>query len=511
LNKKIIRALVFIIAFLMIVLCLAGCNGKTNQSATATPSTEPTKNGGGGPNDLGGRTVRVLYWMVQPGEGAAPFADMGQEGVVMTQRIEEIQNNYNCKIQWVGDGTTHQAWDAMHKSILIGKPITDIAMVGNEHVIQAFEKGGLYTVLNDYADEIELNNQDLWDQKQIEQLFTLGGMTLAVAPAMSGIEQVFWGSICFFNKTMLERENLWNDYNLYEMQMNKTWTWAKMEEIAEKVVKDLNGDGVTDQYGLIYNAHTHVGLNASNSDGNYYGFFDVDPDGKAVFRGREPARMAVMELFYNAGKAGKGWLHIIDVPGQGPNEASREFFAAGNSAFIIDYGNQIQNYKELGMQDTIGAVAVPMGPDNTVNEYFLARQYYKPWIIPRNIENTEQIALVMKELCKPLYTLEEMEIGIEATLSDYIGGESQIIDTYIMMGHPDRGANCMESPFIATWAAPIASFYGSFGALINGEIDPRGLNEMWGDQVQQTMNDYWAKVLEGVERMQKKRKEAGLA
>ena len=218
----------------------------------------------------------------------------------------------------------------------------------------------------------------------------------------------------------------------------------------------------------------------------------------------------MLEFFYNAGSQGKGWLVAPEFKGDS-NEGARDFFAAGNAAFIIDYGNQIEFIIKRGMQDTLGAVAVPMGPDNPVNDYFLARQYYKPWIIPRNLSNTRDVALVLKELCKPLYTREQIEIGVEATLTDYIGNEREIIDTYLMMGDPARGANCNESPFIATWKAPIASYYGSMAVVINGGIDPHGLNEMWGDRVQQTLNDYWAIVQDGVKKMKDKRKQQGLA
>ncbi|HOV70278.1 MAG TPA: hypothetical protein PLZ84_08150, partial [Clostridia bacterium] len=86
----------FKIVFLVIVFCvtvfsLAGCSGgTTNQTEEPTPtSTVPTGSGG-----LDGREIRILI----AGQGPEPFKDRGQEGIKMTERIQEIEATHNCKI-----------------------------------------------------------------------------------------------------------------------------------------------------------------------------------------------------------------------------------------------------------------------------------------------------------------------------------------------------------------------------------------------------------------------------
>ncbi|HOV70519.1 MAG TPA: hypothetical protein PLZ84_09370, partial [Clostridia bacterium] len=364
---------------------------------------------------------------------------------------------------------------------------------------------------NDYADILEMDNADIWNQK-VREIMTIEGMTFALEPAFSGIELVNQGGVCFFNKSLLEREGVWDNYNLYEMQRNKTWNWDMMDEIGNKVTKDTNGDGTLDQFGMIYKTTiTHMAFNASNSDGGSdWGWYGVDSDGVPRFHGREPERLNVLKFFHKAGGSGKGWLNGTDF-GQDYDMAPINFFAEGKTAFLIDHGGALATIKETGMQDTVGVVAVPMGPDNTTNDYVLARVYYEAWTMPRNAEDMDSVALIMKEFCKPIFTKEEAEIGIEAFLADLIGDEEEIIETYKLLGDPVRAAYNKETPFIATWAGPIASYHGSFhNAIIQTGFLPEQLNDMYADQIQTTINDYWSKVLEGANKLKEKRRQQGL-
>ncbi|HOV70279.1 MAG TPA: extracellular solute-binding protein, partial [Clostridia bacterium] len=358
---------------------------------------------------------------------------------------------------------------------------------------------------------LEMDNPDIWNQT-VKDIMTIEGMTFALEPAFSGVELVNGGAVCFFNKSMLEREGIWDQYNLYEMQRNKTWNWDTLDEIGKKVLKDTDGDSVIDQYGMIYKTSiAHNAFNASNSNGGTdWGWFGVDSDGVPRFHGREPARLNVLKYFQRVGALGSGWLNGADF-NQDYEMGPINFFAAGNAAFLVDHGSALSVIKETDMQDTVGVVAVPMGPDNTNKEYYLPRVYYRAWAMPRNAEDMESVALIMKEFCKPLFTQEEVEVGIEAFLADLIGGEEEIIETYKMLGDPARSAYNKETPFSATWANPIASYHGSFhSAIIQTGFSPEELNDMYGDQIQTTINDYWAKVLEGAKKIKEKHKEQGL-
>ncbi|HOV68824.1 MAG TPA: hypothetical protein PLZ84_00700 [Clostridia bacterium] len=467
--KKGVLKIALLIFSLCLIITFSACKKADNPTGTATVTPEGTATQGPSSGlDFGGITIRVFNPDVPVGSGAAPYMDKGAEGLRMADRINEVQERYNVKIEWVGEaGKASDAWLQYNTSILTGKPAAELAIVDYWVIVQSVEKGGLYQVLNDYEDILELDNADIWNQKLLDEFFTIDGMTFGVEPVKRGIELVNEGTVCFFNKSMLEREGIWEKYNLYEMQRNKTWTWDAMDEIGTKVTKDTDGDSVADQFGLIFIWRiTHMGFNASNSDGGSdWGWYGVDSQGVPRFHGREPERLRVLNYFHQMGRKGKGWMIAPDY-GQNFVMGPIDDFTKGVAAFYICNGGYLETIAKNNMQDTLGAVAVPMGPDNTTGDYLMARVDYSPWVIARNIENPEAAAYVMKELSQPLFSEEEADIGVEAALADLVGEEEEIIETFKMLGDPKRSAYNKETPFIATWDNAIASYHGSFGSAI---------------------------------------------
>ncbi|HOV68825.1 MAG TPA: ABC transporter substrate-binding protein [Clostridia bacterium] len=507
-NKRLFKIVVLVFSFCLIIT-FSACKKADNPTGTATVTPEGTATQGpSGGLGFGGITIRAIRAY---GRGAEPLSDNAYEKQLMDERIREMEENYNFKFEWVVSGVAAGTYSDHWTSILTGKPIADIARVDYWVITQSLEKGGHYAVLNDYDDILELDSSELWDQMLIKELYTIEGMTFGAESYKYGVEQVYQGAVMFFNKSMLEREGIWDEYNLYDMQREKTWTWDTLDTVATRAVKDRTGDGITDQFGLICKySITHMGFNASNSNGGTgWGWYEVDREGKPVFRGREPERLRVLNYFHDMGQTGKGWLHAPDF-GTDSEWGPDKFFAEGNSAFIIDNGHNIELFSALKMQDTLGVVAVPMGPDNTKG-YNIARVYYKPWVMAKNASNFEACAYVIKEISRPLYTKEEADISVEVALADFIGNETEILETYKMLSDPERVAYNKETPFIATWAGVIASYHGSFAsAIIEAGFPPEQLNELYGDAIQTFINDYWALVLESAQKIKKKRQENGL-
>ncbi|HOV69317.1 MAG TPA: ABC transporter substrate-binding protein [Clostridia bacterium] len=514
-NLRVSRIWVAIIVIIMFIgLGLAGCKkgpASTSPGEQTTPGATSTGKAAEGYPDLGGMKVRILIPNLE-GTVEEAYEDSGVTGQRVIEMVQEIQANYNCTIEYVG-GVGNQAWEKLFTSILTGNPLADVSRADYWVVVQSVEKGGLYAVLNDYDYILDLDSNELWDQTLIDDFYTIDGMTFAAEAPKYGIELVYGGAVCFFNKSMLEREGLWNKYNLYEMQRNKTWTWDVMDEIGYTVTKDRDGDGTLDQFGLIYKyTITHMGFNASNTNKvSGWGWYEVDADGVPRFRGRDQDKLNLLHYFRDSGPKGRGWMRSFEWADGEHEPGPVKYFAGGNCAFLVDHGNQIATIHELEMQDTLGVVAMPLGPDNLNGDYNIARVYYNPWVIPRNAPDGEASAYILKEISRPLYTEEEEEIGIEAVLASVIGDEVEIIETYKMLGRPERAVYNKETPFIATWAGVIASYHGSFmSAIIENGFMPEELNELYADQIQTFINDYWNKVLEGAERLKKKRKEQGL-
>ncbi|HOV70219.1 MAG TPA: hypothetical protein PLZ84_07850, partial [Clostridia bacterium] len=137
-QNKAIKIVILAIVFCIAVFSLAGCNGGTsNQTEEPTSSaTVPSGNGG-----LDGREIRVLI----AGEGPEPYKDRGQEGIKMTERIQEIEATHNCKI--VFSSKSDYFDDIRQKfivSIMTGKPNSDIALLDYYWIAQGAENGGYY-------------------------------------------------------------------------------------------------------------------------------------------------------------------------------------------------------------------------------------------------------------------------------------------------------------------------------------------------------------------------------
>ncbi|HOV69096.1 MAG TPA: hypothetical protein PLZ84_02095, partial [Clostridia bacterium] len=123
-------------------------------------------------------TIKVDYGVGYLGSGTEPFADKGQTGIVMTERVNEIQEKYNCKLEWVTED--RHFWQKIETSILTGKPAIDLSQSGYWTLVRGVEKGGLYAVLSDYDDILELDSEELWDQQLLDEFYTIDGMLFGV-------------------------------------------------------------------------------------------------------------------------------------------------------------------------------------------------------------------------------------------------------------------------------------------------------------------------------------------
>ncbi|HOV69410.1 MAG TPA: extracellular solute-binding protein, partial [Clostridia bacterium] len=352
-----------VIAAAIMVVGLAGCNKTTTptetEQTTAAPGEKTARPIVNGYPDLGGMVVRVLHDPGVLGRNNASYSSVENESDKMKQRINEIRQNYNCEIEYVDKGDKSRGWRVLQTSILTNQPCADIAFVDNWVITDSVEKGGLYQVLTDFDDILELDNAELWNQELMHKFFTIDGMVFGAEAPQYGIELGYQGAVCFFNKSMLEREGLWDEYDLYEMQRNKTWTWDALDEVATKVTKDKTGDGTIDQFGMIYIwTITHFAFNASNcGESTGWGWYEVNDAGQPVFRGRERERLNVLYYFQQMGAKGKGWLRAPNYE-QDFIMGPLNDFTRGSAAFYISNGHVIELIKQNKMEDTLGVVAV---------------------------------------------------------------------------------------------------------------------------------------------------------
>lgn len=200
--------------------------------------------------------------------------------------------------------------------------------------------------------------------------------TLIIAPPGG----VFW------NKTIFERDNL---PDLYELQENYKWTWDKLREIAIKAKRDTDGDGEVDQWGL-----DAVGAPTSFIASN--GGFIVDVVDDIPELGlTDPKTVEALQYYQD--------LKIIDeVFYTAPEDSFWDYglnqFAAGKTAMFI--GAYWMRYMiEESMQDDYGFVFFPMGPQAT--EYTSSLAGFNFPVMSSAVEKPEEVALFWDAFTEP--------------------------------------------------------------------------------------------------------------
>ncbi len=123
-------------------------------------------------------------------------------------------------------------------------------------------------------------------------------------------------TLMFVNKTLLQKENI----EVPDAQ----WTWTDLEKIATAVTKDVNGDGVIDQFGT-YNYTWKEAVYANGAE-----LFDVD--GKKAFFSDKRVEEAV-----------KFVKRLEEL--NGGREVTQDDFDSGNVAFMPLLFSDYRTYK----------------------------------------------------------------------------------------------------------------------------------------------------------------------
>lgn len=185
------------------------------------------------PYDFGGQTVRISWYHPDDKTFGINFEDARGIG-----RVAEVEEMFNCKIEWVDDGSPSVPETFMAK-VLAGDPVADIQLLCRYRAFYQIASEGLLTPLNDILDE------DYWANKpkcyQAREHFMFKDQLYGFSLIDVGGWAIFW------NKDFFERENLPSPYELID---NGEWTWETLREIGHMATKDTTGDGEIDQWGF---------------------------------------------------------------------------------------------------------------------------------------------------------------------------------------------------------------------------------------------------------------------
>ena len=158
--------------------------------------------------------------------------------------------------------------------------------------------------------------------------------------------------LTFYNKDLIEEYDLEDPKELYE---KNEWTVEKMHEMAYKVQRDLDGDGVLDVYGI-----TSLYLNLWQSM-NHTGMVTTDSNGKFTLNFDDPALMRSFDYLRDATFEKDIWDNL-------GNTLATVTFSQGKHLFMLEpYWSIWELYTTTDKPPAFewDVVPLPYGADNT--------------------------------------------------------------------------------------------------------------------------------------------------
>jgi len=186
---------------------------------------------------------------------------------VFNARMHAAEKKYNCKfeIKQKYDGTTYN--NLIKSNALAGTKYADISFTSTGTVFPEWVKLGLVVPIDDY---IDFNLPIMQAFKRMSNGLLFKGKHYAY---ISNLLDVHAAPGVMFNRDIIEREGQPDILDLIE---NQQWTWQALLDIAQNCTKDINGDGIIDQWGIVTNDYSRyiTGVMASNGvqavvDGQY--------------------------------------------------------------------------------------------------------------------------------------------------------------------------------------------------------------------------------------------------
>lgn len=410
-QKKKFRVLFMAV---MLVFALVGCKGGEKEPASATPQPtnevkEPEKKQE--PTDkqeladklestdepekkqepeynFNGRVLKIgsYYDMTPVAENSAfdqAFAD----------RIKFVEENYNCKIEFVSIPDDYTA--AYITSVLSGEPICDIGYVMSYRLLPALIEGGIAYPVSD------LGVFDFNDYKWRPDYIEAGNYKGKNYSFLMKDPEVRYG--IFWNKTLFKKYGLPDLYDLYE---KGEWTWEKFREICLAGNQDLDNDGTMDIWGFnerenlewCYLYSNGVDVVEKTDSG-----VNVDLNDKKVIEALEE----LQDFSQNVPHEG-GWL--------GDWQAQIKNFRDGKVMMCLE--EFWISYAYLNeMQDEFGFVPFPKGPSAT--DWSCYGKEVAPRFMLNGIENPEEAALIYDLITDVVETEEEWDDLMEAELESW--------------------------------------------------------------------------------------------
>lgn len=309
-----------------------------------------------------------------------------------------INERFNTTIGFEAPGSSYEDTCALiRKSVTAGE--SDAFHLISFHVVS---NGSLVTQ-GYYMNWYDIPHIDFskpwWSDSTVEDLTENGKCFLAVGDAaVSSVSQTY---CMIFNKDKLA------DYdvpNVYDTVREGKWTLDYIQQIADGMARDLNGDGVMDDndfYGFSSN-------NASNLDAYLWAFdnmiFQRNGEGNLEFTYYNEKLVNIVEKLYHVfvedayvycpSTSKDAAVHVHNVP--------MEHFKKGGSVFVNALLSQTLTYLS-DFDDSYGILPYPKFDEDQAEYKTMVDGNHEAMAIGKNAIDLEYIGTITEALCAESY------------------------------------------------------------------------------------------------------------
>jgi len=189
--------------------------------------------------DLGGRTVVMSTWI----DTTLPNPDPNTgRSYILYNRLKAAEKEYNFKLEYKIQATNYV--NEIQQSVLAGVSYADVAVMQTQQAFPVLVENNIIVPWDDYVD---FENPVIKANPIMYQGLSWKGKHYGTP--MGEYERAFADFL--FNREMLQREGLPDVLDLVEAGQ---WTWEKVLEMAIACTKDIDGDGILDQWGITSNS-----------------------------------------------------------------------------------------------------------------------------------------------------------------------------------------------------------------------------------------------------------------
>ena len=445
--SKRIRLLALVLAVLMLVpAVLSGCTSNDEPSnTTATtpsgsdatdPSTDPSDTSDTDATDDPSKIDLDGYEFVLSCTGSGGLKSVLGEGDSASAEYDELQEIYaqiesdlNCTI--LSDSITDKTdcTEELLAASVGGVKMADFLCVRQNTWIPLAMMGGIRP-LETMIDA----GLDLYNENNFNQIYTLMSTIEDHVYALDitgKYENTRLGHFYAFNKELCESAG-YPAETLYQAVRDGEWDYDMMLEVARKISKDTDGDGVNDIWGI-----------ALDTDGNEVWTNGAGPivfdeaQGKWVSNVMDPQLIPALQFMYEISQ------NDVQTPvagGIGRGER-RQLFYDGKAGFAGLYGSNLRDSEYKNMEAACGLLPLPKGPD--ADKYAMNLVDMDTFVCQTANQNWEKSAKVMNAIGA---ALTDFEAYRQSVLESVYGDEEaiEVIFDYALPNATMNIAKCSE-------------------------------------------------------------------